>query len=48
MADRDPRCECNEVDIGVGNMREPNPACPVHGAYDSVVIDLLEDDHAED
>jgi hypothetical protein len=42
-------CECNQVDIGVGSLREPNVLCPVHGVYDSEPsVDLLdpENDHA--
>jgi len=39
----EPICECNQVDIGVGNLREPNVRCPQHGASDSEpAVDLLD------
>jgi hypothetical protein len=39
-----PVCECNVVDIGVGNLREPNTLCPVHGKLDSTPAFILPED----
>ena len=34
-------CLCNMVDIGVGEIREPNPECPEHAESDARTEALL-------